>query len=101
MNMEPEAIEAMDIDDTFIPQHLRDGIIAYIEIGRPVGNFLEGIICNDLKRAIFSAHPGVLVNVPSIVRWFWNFAPATCHGNENHYRGWIDAKQSAALKESR
>lgn len=99
MNMESEAIEAMDMTDTFVPHHLRDGIIAYIEIGRSVGSFMTSIICNDLKGAVFSAHPGVLINIPSIVRWFWNYAPLDCHGSENHHRGYMDCKAREIMEQ--
>lgn len=93
MPLAPESIEAFFNHDTYVPDNLRDGIKAYIETGRPVGSFLAAIICNDLKGAVFSGHPGILINIPSIVRWFWNYAPSSCHGNENNYRGWTDARQ--------
>jgi len=93
VEIEPEAIEAFYFTDTFVPPSLRDGLIAYIEIGRSTGSFLTAVLCNNLQQAVFRADPATLPHLPTVVRWLWNFAPAQCHGSENHHRGWMDARQ--------
>lgn len=94
MELSPEAIEAFTNDDTFVPPHLREGIINHIQTGRGVGNFLDAVLCNDLRNAIFCADRVSLQALPTIVRWLHNYAPSQCHGNENHVRGWIDAREA-------
>lgn len=99
MRLDQDAIEAFRLPDTFIPCHLRGPLQAHIERGAPVGSFLDAVLINDLKAAVFSADPITLRHLPTIVRWLWNFAPLQCHGNENHVRGWIDARQNDLRKE--
>lgn len=99
MKLDQEAIEAFQIPDTYVPENIRGGIERYIECGITGGNFLEAVLCNDLKGACFSADPVTVNFLPSIVRWLWNYAPHQCHGSENHVRGWVDARQHDMAQE--
>ncbi len=98
MKLEPEAIEAFFLPETFVPINLRHGLQRYIEEGIPAGNFLEAILRNDLKGACHSGDPVTVTHLPSIVKWLWNFAPMNCHGSESSVRGWTEARQRDAMK---
>lgn len=91
MKLSEHAIHAMGVWDTFIPQHLQQSVIAYIEQGHGVDSFLAAIICNDLQKTVANCHAGLLVCIPPIARWFFNHAPINCHGDENKYYGWMDS----------
>lgn len=79
-----------------IPVDMQDGIKRYvIEKLRP-GNFLSAIITNDLRGAVGHADA---VNLPLIslyVRWFYNRAPAACHGSNRQMEEWLARKESEA-----
>ena len=38
-----------------VPSHMHEGIVAYIETGRPVGGFLTALLSNDLMGALGKA----------------------------------------------
>lgn len=81
-----------------VPEHLRDGIQAYIETGRPVGQFLQAVLRNDLKAAVSHADDSSLAGMRGIIQFLYNYAPAECWGNEDTIirwmtRGGIEGKQ--------
>lgn len=94
--LDAEALEAMTAADTFVPENLRPGLQRFIESGIPVGSFLDAVLRNDLTNAVLRADPITFQHLPTVVRWLHNFAPANCHGNENHVVGWMDARQHDA-----
>lgn len=98
MRLEPEALEAFWMPETFVPANLRPGLQRYIEDGIPTGSFLEYVLCNDLKMACLKADPVTGQYLVSIVKWLWNYAPMDCHGSEYNVRGWMDARQRDAMR---
>lgn len=69
-----------------IPQHMRDAIMNYAIHRMEPGDFLTGVLTNDLRKAVCSAD---LENLPLIklyVLWFYNRCPAFLVGRENFLR---------------
>lgn len=78
----------MDNVDTFVPMHDRDSIERYIEHGIIPGSFLQAIICNDLRMAVSQADRVNTAFIPTIVRWFYNYAPSQCCGSKGRMMAW-------------
>ena len=90
MKLDKDDLSKMDDSRSFVPHHDRDGIIAYIETGRPLGGFLNAVFCNDLMAAYGRADSENQAAMQTIVTWIYNFAPSDCHGSPervNYYSG--------------
>lgn len=81
---------AMDKPDTFVPEHIRDGIKRYIEHGIRPGSFVTAVIQNDLRKAVGQADHVSLMSLPSIVGWFYVYAPALCCGAPERMEMWTE-----------
>lgn len=73
-----------------VPEHVAEGLIAYVRHGRPVGGFLTAVLCNDLKEAVGRADEQCLDNLVAIVGWLYNEAPAACWGSLEKVNAWKD-----------
>ena len=80
-----------------IPTHMIESISEYVQNGRPVGSFLEAIICNNLKEAVARADNHNLTIIPAYVKFFYNEAPSDCWGSPAKYRYWLDHKSAERL----
>src|SRR4051812_28095493 len=89
-----DKIDAMQDQFSFVPEHMRAGIINYIENGLPAGGFLSAVLENDLKSACGRADHINQQHIPSIVAWFWNFAPSTCWGSREKVEAWYKVKNA-------
>ncbi len=91
-----EAISAFEMPDTFVPEHMRDSIIRYLEAGQiSMGSFLSCVIVNDLKEAVGKADDINQLHLVHIVHWLWNYAPAHSWGRQqsiNEYQCWLNKK---------
>lgn len=83
--------DKMNESNTFVPDHLRDGIFRYIEQGIPPGSFLQAVICNDLLASVALADLENTYFLTKIVAWFYNYAPAQCWGSPQKVNAWVDA----------
>ncbi len=82
--------EARDrLYDYGVPVHMHEGIIAYVEQGRPVGDFLQAVISNDLRLACLHADDENFPAIPNFCRWFFNYAPSPAWGSIDGYKAWI------------
>ncbi len=84
----------------YIPDRMMDGIINYIENGIIPGDFLQAIICNDLKEAVGRADDENLGNIPAFVGYFYNEAPSLCWGSKEIMTGWSKMKGDTKCQES-
>lgn len=78
-----------------LPEHMHEGIIAYLRYGRPCGDCLRSIISNDAAAAIQRADP---LNVAAFGNWFVflaQFAPIGAWGSSEAYEGWLEAGREA------
>lgn len=88
-----EKMEIYRFRDFYIRENMMESIKAYVKEGRPVGNFLQAVICNDLKEAVGRADDENLQNIPAFVAYFYNETPMACWGSRERMRDWLDGKQ--------
>jgi len=81
-----------------LPEHIRESIKQYIEVGCPVGHFLQSVISNKLKESFMYADDININRMFDIVNFFYNEVPLTCWGSEKAYKAWI--KQGGLKKET-
>lgn len=79
-------------DYAAIPERMQESIRRYvIDRVRP-GEFLMAVIFNDLRNAVGHADAENLQLLPLYVRWFYNRAPAACHGSPTKFVAWLSDK---------
>jgi len=80
--------EHMTFDGEYeaIPERMRDAIMNYAVRRFEPGSFLQGVICNDLKKAVCNADAENLPLIKLYVLWFHNCCPAFLVGRENYIR---------------
>jgi hypothetical protein len=69
---------------------MHEGIVAYIETGRPVGGFLTALLSNDLMGAFGKAD---LSNQHAMLNWatyLYNAVPSGCFGSPKRVKAWQD-----------
>lgn len=76
------------MDKHQIPEHMRPGLIRWIEDGVPPGHFLSCILKNDLYGAINRADDENILKIYHYVRFLYNYAPAGCWRSEKNYEEW-------------
>lgn len=76
-----------------LPDDLKASLDAYIEDGRPTGDFLQACINNDLNRAIGFADEISLNALPAVTGYLYNEAPSGCWGKPDSFKNWIEAKR--------
>lgn len=72
-----------------VPQHLREGLFAYVIDGRPTGDFLAAVLANDLRDAFARADDRSLAGLRAIIHALYMAAPALCHGSREKVAQWI------------
>lgn len=77
----------------YIPDRMGGGIDRYVNEGIIPGKFLQAIICNDLFVAFGKADDENFHNIAAYVDYFYNHAPATCHGSKEKMEAWVKHKQ--------
>lgn len=76
-----EGIKAFNNSDTFIPIHMRDSIIRYLEAGQiSSDSFLAALLNNNLKESCSRADDANQEHLVCWVRWLWNYAPVQAWG---------------------
>lgn len=73
-----------------IPEHMRDSVIGYICRGRPVGDFLQAVIRNDLWGAVSRGDDENVQALGTYVRFFWNYSPTGCHDDADRHDYWVE-----------
>lgn len=73
-----------------IPARMQNAIRRYILEGIIPGSFLQAVICNNLRDAVNAADDENLPLLRRYVQWFYNIAPANCHGSKEKMLAWIE-----------
>ena len=81
-----------------IPTHMMPALAGYVAEGKPVGDFLRAVICNDLFGAIGHADGKNINNLPAYAMYFYNETPSECFGSPEKYDAWVK-KHADARKE--
>ena len=69
--------------------HMIASLDAYIETGRPLGDFLTAVVQNDLSKAISHGDLDNLRNLPALVAYLYNKAPSVCWGDRELVLNWM------------
>jgi hypothetical protein len=72
-----------------VPEHDHDGLINYVLRGRPVGDFLEAVLENNLTGAFGRADTKNRAALFEICAWLYNEAPCEAWGNPAKVSAWI------------
>jgi hypothetical protein len=72
-----------------IPEHMRGGVIRYVENGIPPGHFLQAIFCDSLVEACGRGDAENLALIPAYAKLLVNQCPALCWGSPGDYRQWV------------
>jgi len=82
-----------DHDSFYIPMYMAEGLLRYINEGILPGDFLQGILTNDLVRAFSHADRENKGNIPAYVAWLYNNAPVGCWGSRIRVENWVKEKR--------
>ena len=72
-----------------LPEHMRDGMRMYIEVGMPCGDFLRCVLSNDLMGALSYADSINMHEIHKYGFFLYNYAPAMCYGSKENYDSWV------------
>ena len=81
-------------DPAQIPPYMMDALNAYIDEGVTVGDFLQAVICNNLKDAVGRADSVNINLLPAYIIYLYNEAPSLCWGTPGSYQAWLAFKDS-------
>ena len=73
----------------YIPERMMGGIERYINDKINPGDFLQAVICNDLREAVGRADDENIRNLPAYVAYFYNEAPSLCWGSKEKMEAWL------------
>lgn len=76
-----------------IPEITKESIDAWVESARPVGGFLEAVLCNDLTKAFARADYDNRFALFAIVDYLYNECPVGCWGSPERYRTWPEERE--------
>lgn len=95
--------ESGPLDETLkqyrVPEHMHEGLIAYVVEGRMPGRFLESVISNDLRYACLLADGENRLALSRIVFWLNDEAPYQCWGSPEKFANWMRKKHEARQSE--
>ena len=83
-----------------IPGYMHAAIALYIDRGVIPGDFLQSVICNDLKSACFYADDENMWLFSVYIAFFYNEAPAPCWGNKKKMQEWHNERYVTVSKEN-
>ncbi|RLI66801.1 MAG: hypothetical protein DRO67_00060 [Candidatus Asgardarchaeum californiense] len=73
-----------------IPTRMMPSIERYVLKGIIPGDFLQGIICMDLFKAVSHADNENIENIPAYVYLFYNELPSACWGSKEAMYEWYE-----------
>lgn len=76
----------------WIPSHCEPSMRAYLELGRPVGSFLQAVIANDLMDAAFRADDENAASLRDYALLLRNVFPDAAYGSRHAYTAWVGQK---------
>ncbi len=85
----------------YIPPRMMGGIERYIIEGIIPGQFLQAVICNDMKEAFGRADDENFHLMPAYVNYFYNEAPAPCWGSRKDMDTWAKLIRERRKKDAK
>lgn len=77
------------LQENGIPRTMWESMIEYIMVGRPVGDFLEALLCNDLMKAVAKADLINIQRLQDYCMFLIGCAPIGCYGTPAAYKEWM------------
>lgn len=79
-----------------VPDHLIGGLVEYIVVGRPVGQFLTAVLENDLMGAMSRADVHSAMGLRAVCTFLYSYAPGGCFGSQESVIDWYKKKNKEA-----
>lgn len=76
-------------DSMNAPEWVKETLVAYVETGRPTGDFLAACLSNDFMDAIGRADAVSLAHIGDIANFIYNKIPGNSWGSREIVRDWI------------
>lgn len=76
-----------------IPDYMQHAILDYVNKGHIPGDFLQAVICNDLREAVGRADENNIGQLPAYMNYFYNYAPYACWGSRENMEAWVESKK--------
>ena len=95
-NVGLDGLRGMEEPISFVPFHMRDGLLRYLEFGIMPGGFLEALINNDLKTTYARADHINTLKIREYLVWLMNYAPSDSWGYGGATQFW--QKHTAGLR---
>lgn len=80
-----------------LPNNLKESIDAFVQTGRPTGQFLQSCIDNNLREACGRADEISLGVLHVIVAYLYNECPMGCWGFEGAHQQWVQKKREERI----
>ena len=71
-----------------VPAQMHGTLVNYIIDARPTGGFMEAVLNNDLRSAVYKADDMNLKAIPNYVKFLHNCAPHACWGRKDATGDW-------------
>lgn len=78
-----------DVKWALIPAHMREGIRAYVEDRRLVGEFLTALLSNNLMRAARHADDENRAALADWAGFLYEYIPSDCWGSPEIVAAWL------------
>jgi hypothetical protein len=85
-----QTLQTFKHNNETIPEYMHGGIVRYIENKLQPGDFLTGILTNDLYKAVAHADDTNKYLLFVYVVFFYNYAPSECWGNIEKVKKWLN-----------
>lgn len=72
-----------------VPEHMREGLVLYIEHGVKPGSFMSAVLSNDLRTACAQADDINRHRIWDIVSFLYSYAPNRCWGSPEALKDWV------------
>lgn len=71
-----------------IPEHMRDGLVLWIDKGIMTGDFMTALMSNDLMGAFGRADEANSAAMRNWCVFLYSYAPRGCHGSPENVAEW-------------
>lgn len=78
--------------ELILPNHMVEGMVAWVMDGQWGGDFLMAVLANDLMGALTQADDVNIEALPAYGRFLYNDAPGGCWGNSETVHDWHDCQ---------
>lgn len=85
----PDMDEALEQHVARVPEHCREGLLAYLRYGVPPGHFLLAVLSNDLAEACGRADEANQRALYDYIFVLYNYAPGNAWGSLAKVQAWI------------